>query len=494
MDKLFEECLQQLPAAIRQNEKKLWTHIKKHFVSRTWFHGKKHKYYFEVIPKKYIELNEKELWGQMIDCGLYYKPTSKPNPHDSKSRNAEKEEKQARALSAPKTVQFMAEVRTKHYLDWVLPEVAGRRTGPVKLGNKQCLVLLGPEEIEPIKGDPSYVYNIIHTLIGWDQGQEDHFLASLQRARKIFRTGEYRPMQSWIFGGAPGDGKTLLATAIIAACFGGRHRIADATAYFTGVTQFNAELGWFELWLVDDRGEIKRIDHIIYDNRMKKISSAPDVRIEAKGVDAVNAACLFRQVVVCFNPDSPHGIQLLPTLSEDMKGKVQIFLTHHADRPLGENQYAELEKEIKKSMPAFLYWLEKEYRANPAVLEGEGNGDRYQIKAYHNPILVARINEQSKTTHLRRLILEWMNEYKRDWEGYATKLFNELNQATNVSSTFKSMFQSVNSLGYYLSDLAARYPDQFVKTHDEYGSKYFIPYVTVSKSTTSNVINAKFQG
>jgi hypothetical protein len=344
MDSLFILFLKSLSAAVKSDPKKLWRKIKALFVSRTWYYGTKNKksYYFNAGGDNFVPLSRDDLAEEMRVRGLFYAPkiplkkaTLDHQPKNSKARED--------AAIKYKLFEFLSTVRETRRVSWV-GELAGHFPGPVMLNGVPCLITHGPKLITPCKGDHLPVYTIVKSLLGCAPEQLDYFWAVFQRAVRLCYEGRYEPMQILFFAGNPDDGKTLLATEILSACLGGRR--TDATSYFIGGTHFNADLARSELWIVDDMGDAKGFDRLVYNNNLKKVSADPDLRVEAKGVDAINVNRLFRLVVVLFNLEGRGGSHLAPTLAEDNKGKYQIFRTQRADLPTGPKQYQELQKLI----------------------------------------------------------------------------------------------------------------------------------------------------
>ena len=277
-------------------------------------------------------------------------------------------------------------------------------------------------------------------------------------------------MQTLVFAGTHDDGKTLLATEIIGPALGDRR--VDASAYLIGETRFNADLAESELWLMDDHNETKWYDVRILESILKKVSANPDIRAEPKRRrNAINARDLFRVVVCLFNIEGAGGSHLLPPLSEDFKDKVQIFRTQRANLPVGPNQFLEIRKLIRGAMPAFLYWLDKVFVPRAEIL----SGDRYQVKAYHNPGVCAQIDQHSAAMRLLPLLDSWLKESKTDkWEGSASELFTALARDDALFKTLTPICKSEESLGKGLTELFRRFPDRFKKTVNGHRVRYQI--------------------
>jgi hypothetical protein len=504
MDPLFVLFLNTLPAAVKADPKKFWTKIKGHFVSRIRYFKK--SYYFLAAPDQYVPLTEEALKEELVLRGICHGPKVLPSAqlkkHAPKSqsvtelRRAEKEWLQRRLR------EVLSTAREKNQLDAV-GELSGYSPGPIKLNGVRWLIIRGPERIEPKPGNHEPVLQIIRSLLKPKEEekkegptQEDYFLAWLQRVVRLAQAGRYEPTQVVFLAGAPSDGKTLLATELISPLLGGRS--TDATSFFVGGTRFNADLGRAELWLVDDMGEAKGFDRQVYNNQLKKVAADPYVRVEPKGVDAVNVPGLFRAVVVLFNLEGK--CHLAPELNEDNRDKYLIFHTFPATLPTGSNQYQEIQALVRKGLSAFCYWLEQ-YQPSSAVL----SANRFQVHPYHNPEVVARIQESGAAAQLLPILDRWMRESKRDeWFGPPMELYEDLQNAqSGTAKIISSLFKSVISFGRALSELTYRYPDRFIRTRPRYGTAYRILSETNAKAVEAaaeetfaagqpRVVDAKF--
>jgi hypothetical protein len=502
MDKLARLFYDSLPASIKADSKKLARRLKEHFVSRCWYHGPKKSYYLLTSPENYTPLSEVALKQEVALRGLGHSPkipaAAKLKKYAPK-QSAKAAKQQERKELGYKVATFLSTVRETRRVDWV-GELAGHFPGPTEINNTPCLILRGPALIEPAKGDHQPVYMIIHSLLSGTPEQEDYFLAAFQRAVRLAREGRYEPLQVFFFAGNPDDGKTLLATEIMSPCLGDRR--IDATSYFIGATRFNFDLARCELWVVDDMGDAKGFDRLVYNNNLKKVAADPDVRVEPKGVDAINARHLFHVVVVLFNLEGRGSSHLMPEIAEDNKGKFLIFRTSRADLPQGLKQYQELQKQIRTALPAFLRWLLHIYHPKPEVF----SGDRFQVKPYHHPDVLSWIQESGNANQILPIIDRWMKEGKMDeWFGPPIELYqNLLNEQPGTSKIVGSMSKSVISFGRALSDLAYRFPDRFFKVHTRAGAVYRILREQRGKEVaegisalsvtapTHNVVDAKF--
>ena len=467
--------LETLPDNVKASPKRLWPHLKKHFVARTFYFGAKSKYYFEAFPGQYIPLLEKALIDELYEGGLLYAPKvpkakqpPQPSKKGPKTLSATAIKRAEKDATNGKIREFLFTVRGTRLVDWV-GNLSGHSPGLSSINHRPCLILHGPTLIEPREGNHLPVFSIVESLLAQDPEQLDYFLACLQRYRRLLLEGRYEPMQTLVFAGTHDDGKTLLATEIIGPALGDRR--VDASAYLIGETRFNADLAESELWLMDDHNETKWYDVRILESILKKVSANPDIRAEPKGVNAMNARDLFRVVVCLFNIEGAGGSHLLPPLSEDFKGKVQIFHTQRADLPIGPNQFLEIRKLIRGAMPAFLYWLDKVFVPRAEIL----SGDRYQVKAYHNPEVCAQIDQHSAAMRLLPLLDNWLKESKTDkWEGSASELFTTFARDEGTFRTLTPICKSEDSLGRALTELFRRFPDRVEKIVNGHRVRYQI--------------------
>ena len=506
MDALCAEFFNTLPVSTKADSKKVAKKLHDHFVPRICYYGRQKTYYFEASHKNYVPLDKVTLAEELRIRGLLWGPKTAVKQllkNAPKSKPKENTKELEKADAQRKINKCLSEARERRQVKWA-GELAGHFPGLVRINNKLCLILQGPELTEPKKGDHLPIYNIVKTLLACDPEQLDYVLAYLQRARRILREGRYEPLQILIFGGTHHDGKTLFVTEILCPALGGRR--ADASRFLTGETHFNAELARSELWVIDDHNETRWYDKRILESVLKKIAANPDVPVEAKFMDALNAVDLFRVPALLFNLEGTGGSHLIPPLSEDFEGKVSSFRTQRAELPTGPNQFREIRKITRgRAMPAFLYWIDNEFVPRADVL----SGDRYQIKAYHNPEVVAQINQYSAGEQLLPILDRWIRESGKDeWTGTAEDLLYDVAHDDKFHRVLAEK-KCANSrwLGRALSEIARDHPERAKKfgvdAHrpsyrffTEAGSKKFAmaeESASAEEPTTSVLVPAKFQ-
>ena len=188
---------------MKADPKKVAKKLHEHFTARVCYYTRGRIYYLEASPKNYTPLDKQTLAEELRIRGLLYEPKTaakRPLKNAAKSLSPSKAEAHEKAAATAKINKCLSEARERRQVKWV-GELAGHFPGLTRINGKLCLILQGPELIEPEKGDHLPIYNIIQTLLAGDPEQLDYVLAYLQRARRILREGRYEPMQVLIFAG-----------------------------------------------------------------------------------------------------------------------------------------------------------------------------------------------------------------------------------------------------------------------------------------------------
>ncbi|MFN7341982.1 MAG: primase-helicase family protein, partial [bacterium] len=128
--------------------------------------------------------------------------------------------------------------------------------------------------------------------------------------------------------GRRGCGKSLLID-LIELILGQRR--ANPYAFFTGKTNFNADLAGAELLAVDDEAGSSDIrSRKNFAANIKSCLFSGKIRVEAKHRCAFTFAPVWRMVIAL--NDEPEALLILPPMTEDIKDKIHLF--HCQQKPL----------------------------------------------------------------------------------------------------------------------------------------------------------------
>lgn len=290
-------------------------------------------------------------------------------------------------------------IQTDHHIHFAGP-LAGHPRGIHTTGGAKLLATVSPEIIAPKAGPWPTLRAVINGLLDdpeAGQVQVETFLAWLKIARESLVSNRRRPGQAIAFAGPRGSGKSLLID-ITEAALGGRR--ANPYPYFTGRTNFNADLAGAELLAVDDEaGSTDIRSRRTLAANIKACLFAGAVRIEGKNKTAFTFRPCWRMLIAL--NDEPEALLVLPPITEDIGDKITLFLCHKRPLPMPAHTLDEREAffdKLREELPGMLAWLET--WNIPAGLTEERCG----VKAFHHPAILAALHELSPEGQLVGLI------------------------------------------------------------------------------------------
>src|SRR5262249_2590710 len=105
-------------------------------------------------------------------------------------------------------------------------------------------------------------------------------------------------------------------------------------------------------------------------------------------------------IIILFNTEA-RNYALLPEDTGDIRDKLIVLKSAKATLP---ESSTEIENEIAKALPAYIYWLLNEFQV-PAEIRTQ---ERFRIVAYKNPEILEAIQETSPATLLGELLQEFI--------------------------------------------------------------------------------------
>jgi len=302
-------------------------------------------------------------------------------------------------LAADEIDPLLCKVQTARFINYAGP-LAGHRRGLHTADGKRLLATSSPIIISAKAGPRGTLRAVIDNLLGDADGgtiQIYTFLAWLKVARESLLTGERRPGQALALAGPCGCGKSLLID-LIACALGGRR--ANPYPYFTGRTNFNADLAGAELLAVDDEaGSTDIRSRKALAANIKSCLFAGSVTIAGKFKTSFDFRPCWRMVLAL--NDEPEALLVLPPLTEDYSDKVTMLKCRKLPLPMPAHTMAERKKffaTLCGELPALLAWLEA------WEIPFELREERCGVLAYHHPDLLAALNELSPEGQLLGLI------------------------------------------------------------------------------------------
>ena len=232
-----------------------------------------------------------------------------------------------------------------------------------------------------------------------DQYPQEIFLYGwLKVALEALYTGNHRFGQAIVFAGEAGCGKSLLQN-IITQLLGGRS--AKPYQFMTAKTMFNADLFCAEHLMIEDEAPDTSFKaRRNFGTMLKQFTVNRTQRLHAKGRDAIILKPFWR-VSISLN-DEPDDLNVLPIIDKSIEDKLLMFQAYKRQFPLPTNTIAEWERFwecLAGELPAFVYWL-----LNVFHIPEELRSERFGVKHFHHPHLLAAIGALSPEIHLLDLI------------------------------------------------------------------------------------------
>jgi hypothetical protein len=355
----------------------------------------------------------------------------------------------------------LCRIQTDGHIHFAGP-LAGHPRGLHTVGGARLLATVSPEIIEAKAGPWPTLRAVLEGLLDDAESgsvQVETFLAWLKIARESLVTNRRRPGQAVALAGPRGSGKSLLID-VAELALGGRR--ANPYSYFTGRTNFNADLAGAELLAVDDEAgstDIRSRRTLAANIKACLFSGA--VRIEGKN----KAAFTFRpcwRMLMALN-DEPEALLVLPPITEDIGDKITLFRCHKRPLPMPAHTLEEREAffaKLREELPGMLAWLEG-WEIPEALRE-----ERCGVLAFHHPEIMAALHELSPEGNLSNLIdtASASGGLALPWTGTAAELKGILctTQAT-ARDAEKLLGQWAPAAGSYLAKLEGERVERLTK-------------------------------
>ena len=252
--------------------------------------------------------------------------------------------------------------------------------------------------------EPEFFSAFIQELL--PEGQWEFVCYWLSISLRSMLEGSFRPGQFVVFAGEHQCGKSLLQY-IITEVLGGR--AANPFEYLMGEEKFNKDLVGSEHWLIEDpRGSIDMRTRRDFGARLKEATVNRDIRIRAMNKDGVLVK-LFRRITISVNLELEY-LSVLPPFDPSINDKAFLFLcstVKEAFKPFrigGDLSREKIWSKVMSEIPMIRAWLLTEFatRKIPASMRD----DRFGIKAWHHPQLIAELTSLSHESRLLELIDE----------------------------------------------------------------------------------------
>jgi hypothetical protein len=255
---------------------------------------------------------------------------------------------------------------------------------------------------------------------------------------------------SLFIAGPIGCGKTFLNKVLHAMIFG---CAADASKYFMGTDQFNANLFASPIWRADDAvpsSDAKFRDK--FSQIIKSVVANDEFIMRGMYREGITLPWMGR-CIVTMNAD-PESLRLLPSTEMNLMDKFILLQArpHKVKFPDDDVLRAEL--------PHFLAYL-RDMPKDPALWVG----GRFGVLAYHDPDLLRLAQDSEATTDIYELIYEWAEVHfskegaganADSWTGTPTALLHRMEELESLKSLAARTVPRARVMGRALNSLIAR--------------------------------------
>jgi hypothetical protein len=280
--------------------------------------------------------------------------------------------------------------------------------------------------------------------------QERAFYGWLKTGFEALRIYKFQPGQALAMAGPPDAGKSL-TQQIITEILGGRS--AKAAMFLQGRTDFNSDLlGAEHLTLEDEHASTSYAARRELASALKNITANSRHPCHAKHRDIVHL-CPWWRVTISLN-DQPERLLILPNLDADNANKLILLRADCYDMPMPCLKPEEKHlfwRKLLSELPAFLHWLVNDYQ-----IPCDCSDSRFGIKSWHNPALVAALQELSPAMHLLELIdrADIWEVQAASWEGEPLQLRALLFENPRIQRDAAKLLGWQSACGQYLAELA----------------------------------------
>ena len=390
-----------------------------------------------LIPDKsggWVSINEGALKRVLKQCGL-----------ESKAWQGE-------AVSAIDA--RLISIQTEFNIHFSGP-LAGYDAGFYRTPDCAYLVTRSPQIIKAKEGgDFPLLRGILNGLLGEHQLQ--YFMGWLHFARRSLLTKVLYPSQALAIAGPKGSGKSLVQK-VITQCLGGRE--AKPYQYMSGQTAFNAHLFGAEHLMIED--ENPATDHRarrMLASAIKTFTVNEGQSCHEKGHTPITLRPFWRLSITV--NDEPENLMVLPIIDESLEDKITLLQASFHEMPMKTNtpeKREELWAAIMKEVPYFIHSVETHKVADELL------DDRMGIRYYHNPELLAKLDDLSAEFKLLSIIDNYVVLGGTRWVGRAADLEKSI---TGTECPYyyeaRKLMSWPTACGTFLGRLRRKHPERFL--------------------------------
>ena len=286
--------------------------------------------------------------------------------------------------------------------------IAGQCTGTLaRCGGSDWLVTSSPELIEPVKGEFPLIKKLIETMLP-DEAPKLALHAWLKIQLNAITSGTHSKCPMLILAGDTADGKSLLM--LLATILRGGRATNPIAAWSGSGPAWNDHILGAECLNIDDSLAAKDYaSREALGTNFKESCYADEVTIDKRNHSSFNTKPRPVWGVMMAVNANGRAIRVVPAIDEEgMKDKVIILRTHKADIYLREQGDTANKKRLdayKAELPAFAYWLQKEFCV-PKELPVGCVPERSGGVTYRDQEAMQMLHDESPAGQLEDLLIE----------------------------------------------------------------------------------------
>jgi len=348
--------------------------------------------------------------------------------------------------------------------------ICGKNAGSLEANGQRILVTEDMHLPEPAPGPWNCLRAIIAGLLGHGEtgpigrAQVSTFHGWIKSSVEALRAGVLQQQQALALCGPPRCGKSFLQ-GIITHLLGGRG--AKAERYFSGKTDFNADLFAAEHLMLEDEHCSTRIDQRLKLGAAIKQHTVSTFlsSLHAKGRTAINLPGWWR-ISITLN-DDPEAMMVLPPLDQHIADKIILLRASVFKWPMPMETMSErtsFHAKILSEIPAYLHWLLHEWQMPAEVADPA----RYNVATFHHPELAETLHFFSPEAELHELLgIAYADHWRNGLtvNEPASEIESVLRRREPVRAERLLTFR--NASGTYLGRLAKKHPQHLESVRDE---------------------------
>jgi hypothetical protein len=337
-------------------------------------------------------------------------------------------------------------------------DIAGARCGLLDHNGERILVTRSPRVPIPKKGEAALSRRILETQFAEDAPLVFEWLR--QAYLRVVR-GDNTLLPALAIAGAGGTGKSMLLTLFAKPILGGRS--ASPLAFYTGETAHNEAICASELLTLDDPPSALRFEKLgILREGIKAIVANPTDNLNPKGKRAIEVPTI-RALLICLNSEQKN-LRVLDLSDPTMADKLMLLRVRERPAELPQSGDYEgrvrLAKALAKELPAFLWYLTKDFALAPERRWLRGQ------PCYRDAELLSIAREDDSVTKVLWLISQMETVPAQplavpEWDKRLRADLGDL-----ARRTLENGGHSL-SLGHVFRDAAARFPGVVIKGEEK---------------------------